>query len=518
MMLWGILVLGLTVLMISRFFKKLNYRYPPGPRGLPILGNLFQLDSVKPWHTFAKWKEMYGPIMYLNVAGQPIVILNSKKVAEDLLERRASNYADRHRFIVLEKTTGDSNIAFMRPGERWRKMRRASEHALGLNASSNYYRAQTNESILLVYGILNQPNTWQSQIERASSSTSLSMVYDLPPLHSLNDPAVIFMNSFVECIGRVAMPGNFLVDMLSILEHLPLSLAKWKRDAEANFNKFSSKFEDMFSKVKNEVASGNEQRPSFCVNLAENQNQHKMSDRDCAWLAGALYSAGHETTATTMNWFIFSMIHFPEVQMRAQEELDRVVGRSRLPSFADIKHLPYIRAIVKEVLRWRPAVPVGVPHIPIEDDYYEGYFIPKGTLCIPCAWSINRDSEVYGSDADKFRPERHLNEKGQLKDETDEGHVTYGFGQRICAGRYVANNALFIQIAMVLWTMRLEAIKDSTGVPLKPEIHAENSNGIFVRPPPFEIHTAARSQDADAIIQQARDEVMEEALARPDVS
>ncbi|KAK7453396.1 hypothetical protein VKT23_011659 [Stygiomarasmius scandens] len=518
-MFWQILALAFAFLAVLRFFKKSNSgHYPPGPRGIPILGNVFQLDTVNPWHTFVKWKDLYGPMIYLNVAGQSIVILNSKKVVDDLFERRSAKYIDRHRFIMLEKVTGDSNIAFMRAGERWRKMRRASDHALGARISSKYHRTQTNESIILAHGILNRPDTWLSQVERTSSSIALSLVYDLPPLQSLDDPTVIFMNNYVEHIGQVAMPGNFLVDVFPILEYLPKFLAKWKRDAEKDFEKYDDRFEKLFLKVKNEAEKGNEQRPSFSLSLAENQKQHKMPDQDCAWLAGALYSAGHETTATTMTWFMFSMIQFPDVQAQAQEELDRVVGRSRLPSFADIKHLPYIQAIVKEILRWRPAVPTGVPHIPTEDDYYEGYFIPKGTICIPCTWAINRDPDVYGSDADGFRPERHLDEHGHLKDETSEGHSTYGFGQRICAGRHVANNGLYIQIAMILWTLRLEAPLDNNGNPLKPDVNAEDSNGIFNRPPPFKVIATPRSQDAEAIIQLARDEVMQEALARSEIS
>ncbi|THV05811.1 cytochrome P450 [Dendrothele bispora CBS 962.96] len=511
------LALALLPFLVFYYFRRARIGpYPPGPRGIPVLGNLFQLDNVKPWHTFAKWKELYGPIIYLNVAGQPMVILNSRKVAEDLFDRRGSNYIDRHRFIVLEKATGDSDIAVMGSTERWRKMRRASEHALGAKISSNYHHTQTSESILLAHGVMNQPQTWLSQIKRASSSTSLSTVYDLPPLN-LNDPIIGFMNDLIDYLARLAVPGNYLVDMFPFLEHFPQWMTKWRRDAEKNYKIFTSKFEDMFLRIKNETVTGNEQRPSFCANLAENQKQHGMSDTDCAWLAGMLYFAGHETTSTTMAWLMFSMIQFPQVQVRAHEELDRVVGQSRLPSFADIKHLPYIQALVKEVLRWKPALPAGLPHVPIQDDYYEGYLIRKGTICIPSIWSINRDPEVYGSDADEFRPERHLDDNGRLKDERNEGHVTYGFGQRICPGRYSANDTLFIQIAMILWALRLEPAKDNNGNFMKPSVDDERVDGIFLHPPPFQINAVIRFKEAESVIQQARDEIMEEVLVRPDV-
>ncbi|KAK7462290.1 hypothetical protein VKT23_007890 [Stygiomarasmius scandens] len=228
--------------------------------------------------------------------------------------------------------------------------------------------------------------------------------------------------------------------------------------------------------------------------------------------------AGHETAATTLIWFIFAMVMHPRVQQQAQTELDNVVGRSRLPSFADAKHLPYIQAVVKEVLRWRPAVPYGIPHAVFEDDYYEGYIIPKGSICLASSWSINRDPAIYGSNADEFYPERHLDRNGNLKDDSEEGHFSYGWGQRTCVGRHVANNALFITMATILWTMTLEPQKDSKGNFIKPDINEEVWNGALIRPPHFEFCANPRFPDAESLIQQAREEVMEELLAHPDLN
>lgn len=166
------------------------------------------------------------------------------------------------------------------------------------------------------------------------------------------------------------------------------------------------------------------------------------------------------------------MIAFPEVQRRAQAELDSVVGRGRLPTFADAPHLSYVCAIVREVLRWRPVAPAGIPHAVIKDDWYEGMFIPKGTVCIANIWHCNHDRAVFGEDADEFRPERHLNEKGELSSgpvETNKaGNVTFGFGRRICVGKDLANDSLFIDISRMLWAANFERARDKHGkeVPL----------------------------------------------------
>src|SRR5579863_7717265 len=136
-----------------------------------------------------------------------------------------------------------------------------------------------------------------------------------------------------------------------------------------------------------------------------------------------------------MAWWTLAMLAYPESQARAQAELDAVVGRAQPPTFADYPQLPYIRAMVEEILRWGTVAPQGVPHCVTRDDWYEGMFIPKGTICIPNVWLKNRDPEVYGENAAQFDPARHLDANGDITpspDTKDEGHVSFGFGRREC--------------------------------------------------------------------------------------
>ena len=159
------------------------------------------------------------------------------------------------------------------------------------------------------------------------------------------------------------------------------------------------------------------------------------------------------------------------------DELDLIVGRFRPPIFADAPNLPYIQAMVKESLRWRPVGSVaqlGIPHSTTEDDWYEGMFIPKGTICITNLWQCNHDTALYGDDAADFNPGRFLDEHGSLipgpvtVETHDDGHCAYGFGRRACVGKHMANETLFISIATVLWAVRLERPRDENGkeVPL----------------------------------------------------
>jgi cytochrome P450 len=176
---------------------------------------------------------------------------------------------------------------------------------------------------------------------------------------------------------------------------------------------------------------------------------------------------GADTNSSEMAWWMLAMLAYPETQARAHAELDAVVGRARLPTFADYPHLPYIRAMVKEVLRWRPVGPMGMTHRSTEDDWYEGMFIPKGTTCITNLWHMNRDPEIFGENAEHFDPGRYLDASGALahgiSNIKEQGHFSYGFGRRVCVGRHMANNSLFINIAVLLWAAKFERKKDATG-------------------------------------------------------
>ena len=165
-----------------------------------------------------------------------------------------------------------------------------------------------------------------------------------------------------------------------------------------------------------------------------------------------------------MGWWTLAMVAYPETQARAHAELDAVVGRGRLPTFADYANLPYICAMVKEALRWRPTGPLGAPHRSTEDDWYEGMFIPKGTICIANMWHMNRDPEIFGKNTEHFDPARYLDASAPgSSDIKEQGHFTYGFGRRICVGRHMADNSLFINIAVMLWSAKIERKKDASG-------------------------------------------------------
>jgi len=148
------------------------------------------------------------------------------------------------------------------------------------------------------------------------------------------------------------------------------------------------------------------------------------------------------------------MLLSPEIQKRAQAELDSVIGRERLPTFDDRPKLPFVDAVCKESLRWHPVIPTGVPHTVTRDDIYKGFFIPKGAVVIGNIWSILHDPALY-PEPDVFKPERFLNPDGSLRDDPVLTSV-FGFGRRICPGRHFADTILFISIASLFSVFNIE--------------------------------------------------------------
>ncbi|KAI0051317.1 cytochrome P450 [Auriscalpium vulgare] len=507
-----VLVLGvagaLAALFLVRYFTSPYRKLPPGPRGLPILGNALDLRD-KQWLAFTKWKKQYGDVIYLSALGQSIVVLGTQKAAGDLLDRRAGIYSDRpHNVVAAGILTGGMAMVFQSYGNLWRRMRKASHEGLNRGVAEHFMATQLYEAVLLAVGMLDTPLSWDKHLRRTAASMVMSITYDTPTVHSEDDASVKDVNDFVARLTRAALPGSHLVEFLPWMMYIPSRFAKWKREAEEWYAKDSVMFEGLFNNVGKQLANGID-RPSLSASLIKGAERNQLSVRENSWLAATMYAAGAETTSAVMAWWQLAMLAYPETQKRAQAELDTVVGRTRMPTFADLPHLPYIRAMVKEALRWRPVDPVGLPHRSTEDDWYEGMFIPAGTICMANVWALNRDPELYGEDAHHFNPARFIDEKGNVKagpaDTKEEGHVTYGFGRRVCVGKHVANNSLFIDIAVLLWATNIEHAKDAQGRKIEIDVDGWVEDGLVVRPVPFPCSVTPRFPEAPAILAEEKD-------------
>ncbi|KAF8890284.1 cytochrome P450 [Gymnopilus junonius] len=188
-----------------------------------------------------------------------------------------------------------------------------------------------------------------------------------------------------------------------------------------------------------------------------------------------LTAASETTISLTYSSFYLLAVN-QEVQRRAQAEIDRVVGTSRLPDFDDRPFLPYVEAIYREVLRFAAPSTLGAPHALSEDDIYKGYFIRKGTMVLGNIWAMTRDEEIY-KEPNKFNPERFIDENGGING--NKRILAYGFGHRVCVGKYVASASMWIIIASVLACFNLEKSKDEFGNEIPINDDYDDLSGFF---------------------------------------
>jgi cytochrome P450 len=232
-------------------------------------------------------------------------------------------------------------------------------------------------------------------------------------------------------------------------------------------------------------------KPCFCVDLARSQDNEGFSDSQAGYISGTVLEAGSDTTSSTLYAFVQAMVLFPEVQAKAKAEIERVVGGSRLPTMDDEMDLQYIRACMKESLRWMPTTILGaVPHAVTRDDEYMGYLIPKGAGVINNVWAINMDPK-RAPQPRVFDPERYMNdllslsESAGQSDATKRDSFTFGAGRRICPGIHVAERSLFLGISRMLWAFDIKPKIGKDGQPILPDCDAL-TQGFVCMPEEFE--------------------------------
>ncbi|KIM36078.1 hypothetical protein M413DRAFT_449400 [Hebeloma cylindrosporum] len=492
-----------TAYFLTKFLLSNNVKgpLPPGPRGLPVLGNIFQIPKFQ-WLKYTEWMEVYGPIFSLNFAGSRVIVVNTHEVATDLMERRSNIYSSRPRLIMgSEILTGGVVIGFIAYGELWRKLRKAGHEGLNMRAADKYKPLQEIEAAAVVVDIIKEPDHWNDHLKRTAASATLSAVYGWPAIESKDDPLVNRINDIMHRVMQAVLPGAYLVEIFPAMKSLPTWMAPWKKWGLEWYKKDTEMFQGFYDGVSKAMFDG-DYKPCFTSSLIERQEAHQLSNHEAAWLAGSMFGAGSDTTSAVLSVFILAMVLYPEVMRKAQREIDTVVGSGRLPTFADSPNLPYVRAIVMEVLRWRPVTPLAVPRRTTEDDWYKGHFIPKGAIIIANIW----DPNVY-PDYDEFRPERFLDDEGNHvtpQHTRGQGHVTFGFGRRACLGMNVANNALFITMASILWAVNIEPARGTDGKPILPSRTDFVDEAIVVRPVPFKCRISPRSSDITSILQIAK--------------
>ncbi|KAF9479115.1 cytochrome P450 [Pholiota conissans] len=485
-----------------------NLPLPPGPKGYPLIGNLFDAPIEKPWLVYNEWAKVYGDMIYFEVLGQRFLILNSLEKIEDLFEKRSFNYSDRMRMpMVLELMDWYYNMAMLPYGTWWRRHRRTFNEHFHATAVWKYQPTQAREARAFLSRLLTSPENFLHHVRHTFAATIMSIAYGVR-VKGPDDPYILNAEAALYGLAEAGIPGTFLVDFVPLLKYVPSWFpgATFKRKAD-RWNKINKEvYRKPFEYVEEQMKKGTAApclASTLIQLLPDEEDPLREEERKIAMNVSAVtYVAGADTTVSAVQCFFLAMTMYPEVQKKAQAEIDGVIGNGRLPEFSDRQALPYINALVKESMRWQSIIPLAVGHMASEDDEYNGYFIPKGTVVLGNGWAILHDPAVF-KDPLEYQPERYL-KNGQLDPNVRQPDTgAFGFGRRMCPGRHMSDNSLYAIVSSVLAVYNISAPLDEQGKPV--EMKAEVTSGLLSYPVPFKCDIKPRSLVAEVLI---RDSIM----------
>jgi len=480
----------LLVWLRMRRTPKVNL--PPGPKGIPIFGNLFQLPSKLLFLKASEWAEEYGDIFSYNLLGQTVIVLNTAKCAADILDRLATKTSDRPPMIKAKDfLTRNMNFALGPKNDTWRMARRASHQSMNVHAARDFEPMMEEEATFLVEGLLKHPEIDViDHLYRVGASIGYRSLYggDRVPLQGPDPSRQV--ESLSMAMFCAMLPGGSLVDVMPLLKPIIAGSRNFRKQADTWFEGATATFQQMYS--ADELGS----HKSLSGDLREKSEKLGLDQHAAAWIVGSLYFAAQDTTASALRFFFLAMLLYPETANAARKQLLQVVG-DRPPAFSDRDKLPQIEAMAKEVLRWRPPVPLSLAHGVSEDFEYGGYTIPQGAIVTANVYTIGRDPALYAN-GDVFDPSRFIDRQGQVKQpaqDSKEDYLCFGHGRRICIGKDLAMNSLWITIAYLLWAFDFQKEVDAEGREVTPSETDFFDHGVTVQPMPFPVRVVPRFDD-----------------------
>ncbi|EKM55771.1 uncharacterized protein PHACADRAFT_195823 [Phanerochaete carnosa HHB-10118-sp] len=501
-----LVLVSLSVLVFVQATRRRRMRlpYPPGPPADPLIGHLRMMpDSDVAPEVFHGWAKQYGDVMSLNVLGKPLLILSSEEAAMDLLDKRSLTYSDRPSFPMLERLGWKDVLVFVPYGQYFKKLRKMIQVPFEKEKVSTFRSIEEQEACVLLYNLLNDPVGMDRYVHRYSSAIILEISYGHRVL-SNDDEYFKAAEIILHVLHDVSRPS--LLDVSPIFEKLPAWFpgawfVKYIRETKPVV---LHNIQMPVADVQKQLVAGTAKQSFVSQHLEDLTREGQLTPEslyDLSMVAHMIFGGGSETSWHTIMTFIACMLTNPDIQRKAQEEIDRVVGNSRLPDFTDRDSLPYIECIAQETMRWHPVAPLGVPHKATEDDEYRGMYIPKGTTIMANARSITWD-ERHFHDPLTFKPERFLPKPEGAGEVFPQGGI-FGWGRRICPGRYLADNMVWIAVVNILAAFDVRKTKDADGNIIEPQI--EFITSITSHPKPFLCDLKPRSENAAKLIRQAYD-------------
>ncbi|KAI3377009.1 hypothetical protein L3Q82_000233 [Scortum barcoo] len=463
------------VYLILKFFHieiPEGLRRLPGPKPLPIIGNVLEVGS-RPYLSLTAMSKRYGDVFQIQIGMRPVVVLSGIDTVRQALIKQGEEFASRPDLYSFRFINDGKSLAFSTDQAGvWRARRKLAYSALRsfstLDGTTPEYSCMLEEHICKEGDyLIKQLNTVMKadgsfdpfrHIVVSVANVICGMCFGRRYDH--NDEELLSLVNLSDEFGQVVGSGN-PADFIPILQFLPSSTMKKFVSINARFNKFVQKIvtEHYVTYNKDNIRDITDSLIDHCEDRKLDENSNiQMSDEKIVGIVNDLFGAGFDTISTALSWSVMYMVAYPEIQERLYQELKNNVDLNRSPRLSDKSNLPFLEAFILEIFRHSSFLPFTIPHCTSKDTSLNGYFIPKDTCVFINQWQINHDPELW-KDPSSFNPDRFLSDDGtELKKTEAEKVMTFGMGKRRCIGEVIARNEVYLFLAIIVQKLQFHAM------------------------------------------------------------
>ncbi|CAM8958180.1 unnamed protein product [Rhodiola kirilowii] len=443
------------ILFIAKKFKKSSSNLPPGPRPLPIIGNLHLLGA-KPHKSLAKLAQTHGPIMTLKQGQVTAIVISSAPAAKLVLQKHDHLFANR--FVPKAFQTSDIekfSVAWTSLSPKWRHLRKVPNSLIfskqKMDANGDLMHQKVEELIADARRkcTIGEPMLIGEAAFKSSLNVLSKMILSIDFADGESETAREFKKVFRERMELAGTPN--LVDFFPLLERFD------PQRIRARIIPNNLKILTMFDRMIDErLARRAEESSVFenrdvldnLLNLMQDSNDDLTRD-DIIHLLLDLFVAGTDTTSSTLEWAMTEVLRNPEILTKAKSELERVTNKGKPIQDEEVELLPYLQAIINETLRLHPPTPLLLPRKNFEPVELNGYTIPKGAQVVVNAWAIGRDPGAW-ENPERFEPERFLGLSNVSFVGGNFELIPFGGGRRICPGLSLAVKMLQLMLGSLV--------------------------------------------------------------------
>lgn len=505
------IALGMASASLLYFHRDRRLDTIPGPKEYSawVLGPKLPSNASD---TFRNWALEYGDIFKLRVGLRNWVVINTPEAVREILEKQAVSTSSKapspmgHDIVTVGK-----RMPTMSYGPHWRAQRSVVRQITTVPMTATFVPSQEFEAKQLLFDLANSNDNqrdFYQHMRRFAFSVIMTNTFGVR-VKTWEHPDAQNAIRSQSILRATSRPGAFIVDEIPLLAYLPSWLRPGRRfalDAAATVREIKM---GLWGRMEAQFNAGTAP-PSYARDILDNKkmwHEKGLDDEDLAWVAGGLVEAGFETSAATLNSLVLHLASDKDVQQEAHDEIMRVVGPNRLPTFEDLKDMPYVRACVKEMLRMNPILAPGIRAYTSSDVTYKDHVIPKGTVLLTNTAFLHFDPSRFQNPF-SFQPSRYVNHKlfsseyAAMSDPYARDHFTFSTGRRVCPGARLAENSLGIALAGILWAFDIcPPIIDGTEVPVQLGKAAYPDAG-FTIPKPFMVRFTPRSSERKAILER----------------